>query len=368
MGLLDYYKQFEELSDAEVRAQLRRQADERRSSELARRDVLDLSQTTWPRLPGPDVVSAVTYAARRGLNSYSAADRDALRVQLAHEHRVPADRIAIGHGAAALLESAASELLEGDQQIVCAWPSYSLFPAIAVRAHSQLVPARRLEAEAILDVVTQRTRIVLLARPNDPTGELLERAALEHLLTELPEHVAVLLDEALVDYIDAEPVDAAVALLERHPRLVVVRSFSKAWGLAGLRCGYALGGPGAEPLLERLEPATGIGDLAAAGALESLRERRALTLRVRQVAGERVRLAAELREAGFELTDSQANFLWISHPRLESSELTAALNERGILVASGSMLAGDPGALRIQVREPEASGRLLEALLAILGG
>ncbi len=113
--------------------------------------------------------------------------------------------------------------------------------------------------------------MIALASPNDPTGELLAGAELERLLAGLPDGVAVLLDEALVEFADAQPTDSSLALLERHPRLLVFRSFSKAWGLAGLRIGYAIGGPGSEELLAELEPDLGVSEVSQAGALEALR-------------------------------------------------------------------------------------------------
>jgi histidinol-phosphate aminotransferase len=367
VGLLDYYRQFEGLSEEEVNAQLRTEAAERKSRQLARREIIDLGQTTWPRLPGPDVVAAITYAARRGLHSYSPPDRDALRSELAHRHGVGPDRVAVGHGAAALLQALVGTLVDPGREIVCPWPSFALFPEIAVRARAELVAARRLSAEALLAAVTSDTRLVLLARPNDPTGELLPLAELQRVLEALPETAALVLDEALVDYIDAEPVDATVALLEHHPRLLLVRSFSKAWGLAGLRCGYVIGGPGSEPLLRRVEPTLGIGDLAIAGVLESMRDGGELVRRrAGAVAVQRGRLSAALRNAGFELPDSQANFLWVSHPHIAGADLVAGLHDRGIVVAPGRLLTGEPGAMRIQVRDEQASERLLEALLGLV--
>ena len=123
----------------------------------------------------------------------------------------------------------------------------------------------------MLRAINDRTRIVALCNPNDPTGELVAAGDLAALLEALPERVVVLVDEALRDFVDAEPRDAALALLADHPRLLVFRTFSKAWGLAGLRCGYAVGGPGAEALLAQLEPELGLNELAQAGALEAMR-------------------------------------------------------------------------------------------------
>jgi histidinol-phosphate aminotransferase len=208
--------------------------------------------------------------------------------------------------------------------------------------------------------------VVALASPNDPTGELLSTASLERLLQGLPHGVAVLLDEALVDFADAQPTNAALELLEQHSRLLVFRSFSKAWGLAGLRVGYALGGPGSADLLAELEPDLGVSEVSQAGALEALRGCVELVeRRVRTISRERPRLTAALRERGFEVTDSQANFLWAAHPILEGDELATRLARTGILVAAGSAL-GEPHHVRIGLRNAAATDRLVGALDKVL--
>jgi histidinol-phosphate aminotransferase len=193
--------------------------------------------------------------------------------------------------------------------------------------------------------------MVALCNPNDPTGELLALGDLRSLLEQLPERVVVLLDEALVDFVDPEVQarDASLALLEDHPRLLVFRTFSKAWGLAGLRCGYALGGPGAEPLLERLEPELGLNELAQAGALEALRgsvER--VAARGRTIAANRAVLTSTARELGYELPDSQANVLWLSLDGVDGAELSGRLEHAHVIVASGGPL-GDPAHVRMTV-------------------
>lgn len=216
------------------------------------------------------MVNAVTWTARRGMHGYADPAGGELRTELARRHGVSPGRVAVGHGAAQLLEAAVQELLGPGDELLSPWPTYPLYPLLARRRGAQAVPARGVSVAALAGAVTPRTRLVMLCSPNDPTGEAVSAGALRVLLEGLPERVVVVLDEALVDFATSRPRDAALRLLEDHPRLLVVRTFSKAWGLAGLRCGYALGGPGAEPLLERLAPPLGLGELALAGALEAL--------------------------------------------------------------------------------------------------
>jgi len=217
--------------------------------------------------------------------------------------------------------------------------------------------------DALLEAARgQDVRAIALASPNDPTGELIHASELRRLLEGLPDGVAVLLDESLVEFADAQPMNASLALLEQNPRLLVFRSFSKAWGLAGLRIGYALGGPGSEDLLAELEPDLGVSEIAQAGALEALRTcSELIDRRVRSIWQERPRLAEALRERHFEVTDSQANFLWAAPPSLQGAELAARLARAGVLVAAGDAL-GAPRHVRIAVHSRAVTERLLDAV------
>jgi histidinol-phosphate aminotransferase len=367
MGLLDYYRQFEGMTEEEVNEGLREEAAERRRKALTRVETLDLSLTTWPELPHQRIVSAITFQARRGLNRYPHLAGTDLRGLLAERHGVEPERLILGNGAAELLSAATRALLEPGQQLLTGWPSYPLYPLMARRAHGRAV---RVDGgvEELLQASSREpdVRAVAIASPNDPTGELLAAADLERLLEELPEKVAVLLDEALVDYADAQPQSASLELLERHPRLLVFRSFSKAWGLAGLRIGYAIGGPGSGELLAELAPDLGVSEISQAGAFEALHScSELLEERTREICAERPRLTAALRERGFEVTDSQANFVWAAHPTLPGAELAARLSRAGILIAAGDAL-GEPRHVRIAIRSQAATERLAGALENLL--
>jgi histidinol-phosphate aminotransferase len=357
-----HYRQYEGMTEQEVSADLRARADERKQQALARVEPLDLSATTWPEYPPSTVVNAITYAARRGLHRYLDRHATALRSELAHHLGVAEERLVVGDGSAQLLGAAAQALLDPLDELVTPWPSYGLYPAIAHRARSRAVPVPGFGAQAVLRAVNERTRIVALCNPNDPTGELVPVDALRSLLEALPERVVVLLDEALRDFVDAEERDAALALVEEFPRLLVFRTFSKAWGLAGLRVGYAVGGPGAEPLLEQLEPELGLNELAQAGALEALRHAGSVVAgRAAMVAAERQRLSDAVRALGLQVAPSQANVLWLRADGLNGGELARRLERHGVIVAPGGPL-GDDARVRASIQRPAAGDRLLRAL------
>ena len=362
MGLLDYYRQFEGLTEEEVNVGLRAEAVERKRKALTRVETLDLSQTTWPELPHHNIANAISYVARRGMQTYPHARPSGLRHELAERCGIAQGRLILGNGAGELLSSAVRALIAPGQVLLTPWPSYPLFPIIARRAHGHTVRVSW-GVDALLEAIPKHdTRVIALASPNDPTGELLPAAELERLLRSVPEGVAVLLDEALVEFVDAQPIDSSLALLETHPRLLVFRSFSKAWGLAGLRLGYALGGPGSEELLAELAPDLGVNELSEAGCLEAIRSASDLVKRhIHDVCVERSRLSAALRRRDFDVSDSQANFVWAAHPRLDGSELAARLARARVLVAAGDAL-GEPRHIRIGLRSSAASDRLLEAI------
>ena len=362
MSLLDYYKQFEGMSEEEVNVGLREEALERKRKALARVETLDLSQTTWPELPHPSIVSAITFVARRGMHRYPHLRGSQLHDELAERHGVDPGRIILGNGAAELLSSATRALIAPGQQLLSPWPSYPLYPIMARRAHGRAIPVSGGVDELLREAAEPGTRVIAISSPNDPTGELLGAAELQRLLAGLPDDVAVLLDESLVEFADAQPSDSSLRLLAEHSRLFVFRSFSKAWGLAGLRVGYAIGGPGSEELFAELQPDLGVSEVSQAGALEALRScTEIVARRVAAISRERSVVTAGLRERGFDVADSQANFVWAAHPAIDGGELSARLARAGILVAGGAAL-GEPRHVRIALRDSAASARLLDAL------
>lgn len=362
MGLLDYYRQFEGMSEEEVNQGLREEAAERKRKALTRVDTLDLSHTTWPELPHPAVVNAITFVARRGLHRYPHLRGSQLRVELAERHGVEPQQLVLGNGAAELLSAATRALIAPGQRLLTLWPSYPLYPIMARRAHGHAVPVAGGVGELLEAARQPDVRTIVIASPNDPTGELTGAAELQRLLDGVPDGVAVLLDESLVEFADAQPVESSIELLDRNPRLLVFRSFSKAWGLAGLRIGYVVGGPRSGELLAELEPDLGVSEVSQAGALEALRScSDILQRRVAVIHQLRPRLIGELRRRGFDVADSQANFVWAAHPSLDGGELAARLARAGILVAPGDAL-GEPRHVRIAIHSAAAVERLLDAL------
>jgi histidinol-phosphate aminotransferase len=361
VGFRDYYMQFDDIDEAALNLERRERRRQEKAAALERAPDIDLSGTEWPDLPHSEIVNAAIARARGFVQRYPDRHATAVRRLLSDRHGVSPDQIALGNGAAELLKSAALALLSGGDELVTPWPSYPLYPLMAAHAGATPVPV---ESGPVLDAVNDRTRAVVLCNPNDPTGSHVPSSELRDLLAALPENVHVLLDEALVHFQDAEDVDACLRLVDDFPRLLVVRTFSKIYGLSGLRAGYAVSSD--SHLLAAAAPVLGINALTQAAVEYALRSGDAEIERRRQaVARERAVLTDQLRELGVDVTDSQANFLWIRVRELSGDQLASGLRKQGVIVAPGGPL-GEDHHIRVAIRDEAASNRLLRAVENVL--
>jgi histidinol-phosphate aminotransferase len=361
VGFRDYYRQFDDIDEAALNLERRERRRREKQAALERAPDIDLAGTEWPELPYSEIVNAAIARARGRVNGYPDRHATAARRLLAERHGLEPDRIALGNGAAELLHSAALALLSAGDELVMPWPSYPLYPLMA--AHAGATPVS-VEDGSVLDAVNDRTRAVVICNPNDPTGTYIRSDQLGALLSGLPDHVHVLLDEALVHFQDVEDVDACLRLVEAFPRLAVVRTFSKIYGLSGLRAGYIVGSD--SRLLAAAAPVLGINALSQAAVEYALRSGDAELERRRQaVARERSVLTEQLRELGVDVTDSQANFLWIRVRDMSGDALANALRKQGVIVAPGGPL-GEDHHIRAAVRDEAASRRLLRAIENLL--
>lgn len=368
--LLDYYRQFEALSPEESATRLRERRREERSKELARVDELDLSGSAWHEPPDPEVINAATFALRRSINQYPETGAGPAVRAIARHHGVPEDRIALGHGAGQLLQAALRELAAGGE-VVIPWPGWAPLPALAGRTGAQPVPVDLApdgapDFEAMAAAVSGATRCVAVCSPNDPTGAPADRDALRAFAESLPPQVTVIVDEALVELAGE---DASVApLLDELPNLLVLRSFSKGWAMAGLRVGYVLGSPEDAELMGALTPGQGVASPAQAGVAAALEESgraaRRLDHRRRAAAAERERLRAGLENTPFSFGDSAVHLVWLRGEGMTSAQIVHGLAGQRVRVAPGASW-GDDEHVRIALRDRRATERLVAALRAI---
>jgi histidinol-phosphate aminotransferase len=285
---------------------------------------------------------------------------------------VPANRIAIGNGSCDILLAAADALLEPGAEVVYAWPSFSVYPhlAAATGATAVTVPLDdedRHDLPAMVDAVTVATRLVIVCNPNNPTSTAVALAEIRELLDAVPRHVCVIVDEAYCEFNVLGHPDASLDLLEAHPNLVLLRTFSKVHGLCGLRVGFGLCGAEEFRLaVDQVRQPFFCNAAAQAAAVEALEHGDEVTRRVESAVAGRLQLQEGLRGLGLRVADSQANFVWTHLPAdADEAEVVRGLAERGVLVRAGAAL-GREGALRITCGTPEENDRFAAALAGIL--
>ena len=366
MGLLDYYRQFEDIDQEEFNRGLRERRAQEKATALQRVVQIDLSGTEWPDMPNSEVVNAAIYRARGRVNGYPDRHAAEIRSVLAERHGVDPEQIVVGNGAAELLQAAAFALLAPGDELVTPWPSYPLYPLMASRAGARPVAVDlaggRADAGALFEATRERTRAVVLCNPNDPTGSYLSAEEVRRLAEALPEHVHLLVDEAYIQFQDVEPEDSVLRLVDHFERMVVFRTFSKIYGISGLRCGYAVGAPGAAKLLDAIAPALGVNALTQAAVEYALRFGEDEIGRRRELVIEQRRhLERALHDLPVDAPESQANFVWLHAAGLTGSQLAGHLQNEGVLVAPGGPLGADDH-VRASIRGAVATERLTSAL------
>lgn len=325
-------------------------------------DAFKLSSNENPFDPLPGVVQAVQAAV--GFNRYPDASSPRLRARLAERFGVSDDAVHIAAGSVSILFQLAQATSGPGDEILFSWRSFEAYPGLAVVAGATAVTVPNTaggghDLDAMADAVTDRTRMIIVCSPNNPTGPVVTQAGFDAFLGRVPDDVLVILDEAYVEFVtDPEAVDAHAVLSAGHPNVVVLRTFSKAYGLAGLRIGYAVG----DPRILAAARSTGIPLSVTAhaeeAALASLDAEDELRARVAALAERRDVLAARLREAGWAVPAAQGNFVWLPAGG-RALEVAAAFEDAGLIVRA---FAGD--GVRISIGEHEAIDRIVEVAAA----
>ncbi len=321
---------------------------------------LKLSSNESPFGPLPGVVARAAEQLER-MNRYPDPGVSRLTVELADRLGVAEDRLAFGTGSVGVLFALVDAWCGPGDVVVYAWQSFEAYPIAvdvpgATSVRVPLTPDHRHDLPAMAAAITERTKVVLVCSPNNPTGTTVTAAEFEDFMAAVPERVLVVLDEAYLEFVtDPEAVSGAEAWL-RHPNVVVLRTFSKAYGLAGLRIGYAVASPEISEVLRKATPPFSVSDVAQAAALASLESQDELDRRVAAVVAERDRVLAELRGLGVDVPDSQANFVW-----LPWAERSASIAER---LHPISVRPFDEG-IRVTIGDPAANDELLGRLTSL---
>jgi histidinol-phosphate aminotransferase len=333
--------------------------------ELGLDRVVKLASNEGPFGPFPAALEAIARSAP-GLNRYPDGGAYRLRAALAELHDLRFEEVAVGAGSDGLVDGLSQIALDPGDGIVCGWPS---FPSYAIDARKlgavpRTIPLRddRYDLEAMLDAITPRTKLVYVCHPNNPTGTMNTRAELDAYFDAVPDHVVTVLDQAYFEYIDdPDYPDGIAEYLEAGRRVVVLRTFSKIFGLAGVRVGYALASPAVVTALSKVRRAFDITTPAQEAALASLDERHEVERRRLENAAQRPELERILREHGLEPAGpAVANFLYCDLGK-DSRPLFEQLLREGVIVRPTHGFGG-PTAIRVTVGTAEENAFLAEAL------
>jgi histidinol-phosphate aminotransferase len=322
---------------------------------------LSSNENPYPPLPG---VIEAAHAAVAEMNRYPDMGCAALYAELSSRLAVPEEELAAATGSVALIFHLLTAFCTEGDEVVHAWRSFEAYPIAISASGATGVPVPvtdgpdggRHDLAAMAAAVTDRTKVVLLCTPNNPTGPALSHSDVERFLAQVPPHVLVVVDEAYREFVRMPDAVDGGALHRAHENVVLFRTFSKAYGLAGLRVGYAVAAPAVAAAVRAVSTPFGVSSIAQAAAVASLRAEDQLLERVETLVAERDRMLAGIRDAGWKVPEAQGNFVWFELGGATES-FTAAAGEAGLSVRP---FAGE--GVRVTVAEPSATDRLVELL------
>ncbi len=316
-----------------------------------------ISSNENPYPPLPSVLDAIMRAAQ-DIHRYPDPFSRRLVDAIARHFDVPAESIALGTGSVAVCGQVIASAAGPGDEVLYAWRSFESYPiwtgiAGATSVQVPLLPDERHDLDGMLAAITPRTRVVFICNPNNPTGQVVIADDLTAFLDAVPRDVAVVLDEAYREFIDGDDVADGIDLFRRYPNVVVLRTFSKAYGLAALRVGFAVAHEKVAEALRKTATPFGVSTIAEEAAIASLEAEDELLARVRDLVVERTRVWTALRDQGWDVHRTEANFVWLRLGE-HTADFAAACEEAGITVRP---FAGE--GVRVTVAEPEASDRFI---------
>ncbi len=336
---------------------------------IAAGGIAQLASNESPFPPHPKVIEAIVRATG-AMHRYPDPDATLLRRRLAERYETEPGRVAVGNGSCEILLAAAEALCEPGAEILYAWPAFSMYPYLPALTGAReirvpLAPGDVHDLEAMAAEVTAATQLLIVCNPNNPTATHLPAVEIAAFCERIPPHVTVILDEAYIEFQTNDDPDATLDLLADFPNLVVLRTFSKCYGLAGLRVGYAIGSSTFRAAVDAVRQPFSVNALAQAAGAEAVLHSDDVLFRVESTIAERLRVEEALAELGLETSDSQANFSWIDLGAAEEGEVVAGLAAREVAVRAGTPLGG-PGHIRVTYGTAEENDRFLTGLSELL--
>lgn len=336
-----------------------------RQGKQAGPDSFKLSSNENPFPPLPSVIAALT--AGVPVNRYPDAGAPRLRARLAERYGVNVGQVHIGAGSVSILMQLTAAAAGPGDEVLYAWRSFEAYPWLAMVAGATsvqvpLAPGTGHDLDAMVDAITDRTRIIILCTPNNPTGPVITSGQFESFMQRVPNDCLVLLDEAYAEFVtDPEAVDGlAERVYERYPNCVVLRTFSKAYGLAGLRVGYAIGHERVLDAARSTAIPLSVTSAAELAALASLDARDEMHARVATLIERRTALVEGLRAQGWDVPDTHANFVWLPVGE-RTMEISDAFREAGIITRPF-----DGDGVRISIGEAESIDLILRTAQSLV--
>jgi histidinol-phosphate aminotransferase len=335
-----------------------------RQGKQAAADAFKLSSNENPFEPLPGVVAALRGAV--AVNRYPDASASALRAALADKWGVTTDEVHVGAGSVSLLNQFVLAAAAPGDEVVYAWRSFEAYPGIVTVSGATSVPVPLRadgshDLDAMAAAVTDRTRLVIVCSPNNPTGTTVSTHDFETFMAAVPSDLLVVLDEAYAEFVTADDAVRGGSLTERHPNLVVLRTFSKAYGLAALRVGYAIGASSVLDAARATAIPLSVTEQGQAAALASLELEGELLDRVARLATLRDQVRQALLDQGWSVPDAQGNFVWLATGD-DTARAAEVFERHGIVVRAFA-----PEGLRITIGEPASVDGLLRAARELRG-
>ncbi|WP_405999771.1 histidinol-phosphate transaminase [Streptomyces sp. NBC_00829] len=312
---------------------------------------LSSNENPYPPLPG---VMEGVIAAAEGFNRYPDMACTSLMNELADRFGVPVTHLATGTGSVGVAQSLLQSTSGPGDEVIYAWRSFEAYPIITRISGAQPVQVPLTsgdvhDLDAMADAITERTRLIFVCNPNNPTGTVVRRAELERFLDRVPKDVLVVLDEAYREFIRDADVPDGIEIYRERPNVAVLRTFSKAYGLAGLRVGFAVAHEPVAAALRKTAVPFGVSQLAQDAAVASLRAEDELLGRVGSLVCERARVYEGLVKQGWTVPETQANFVWLRLGE-RTVDFAAACEKAGVVVRP---FAGE--GVRVTIGESEAN-------------
>ncbi len=323
-------------------------------------NAIKLASNENPVEPVDPIVEAVRSAAT-GVNRYADHRATAVREALAEQLGVAPDHVTVGNGSTGILQQLFFSYVDPGDEVVFPWRSFEVYPVFTrlmdgTSVQVPLAPDLGVDIQALADTVTERTKLVMIATPNNPTGVATTTAELRRLLGAVPSSVVVCIDEAYREFVDPGFGDPVTELLPDFPNAIVTRTFSKAHGLAGLRVGYAVGHPDVIATVDKTMLPFSVNALAQAGALAALEHTAEIRSRVDAILAERARVEVELAADGWPLPNHQGNFVWLA-TGARTDAIALDLERQGVVIRPFS---GE--GIRVTIGTPAENDRFLPTL------